>query len=198
MGDPSDKIETIWFVLHGYAQLAENFIKEFGSIAGGTKLIVAPEALNKFYIKGTNGNIGATWMTKEDRENEITDYVNYLDDLYAEILKYFNEHQAKIIVLGFSQGAATAVRWAVKGASQLNKLIVWGSPLPHDMEFHSCRELLNALNLTLIVGDEDHYFTKELLEKEISRLNKSKIDHGVLVFKGKHEINTEALKKYFS
>ena len=198
LGEPSDKIISIWFVLHGFAQLAENFIKEFELFADETKLIIAPEALNKFYLKGAGGNIGATWMTKEDRENEILDYVNFLDDLSEEVRKDFDEILPEINVLGFSQGAATAIRWAVKGESRINRLIVCGSPLPHDIDLHSCREKLNSLNLVMVVGDEDHYFTKELLEKEIALLNYNKIDHEMLIFKGRHEINIGALKKYFS
>ena len=197
LGEPSNKIESIWFVLHGFAQLAEDFIKNFESFADNTKLIIAPEALNKFYIKGAEGSIGATWMTKEDRQNEINDYVNYLNELCDEVLKQFAERKVKINVLGFSQGGATAARWTVMGNSQLDRLIIWGSPLPPDIDLHTHRELLNTLDLAIVAGDEDYYLTRELLESEVARLNLNKIDHQVHIFKGKHQIDPESLNKYF-
>src|SRR5207245_2948078 len=40
----------IWFVLHGYGQLASSFIRAFAPLDDGTRLIVAPEALNRFYL----------------------------------------------------------------------------------------------------------------------------------------------------
>ena len=48
---------------------------------------MAPEALSRFYADVTPGRhgptstVGATWMTREDRENEIRDYVAYLDEM---------------------------------------------------------------------------------------------------------------------
>src|SRR4051812_20505745 len=83
--------KSIWFILHGYAQLAGVFIRFFGDLADDETLIVAPEALNRFYLlnpdqaAAKDRPVGATWMTREDRESEINDYVEYLDALYDEI-----------------------------------------------------------------------------------------------------------------
>jgi hypothetical protein len=68
--------ERIWIVVHGYLQRAEDFIKMFDFLDDGKTYIVAPEALNRSYLKGGYDKTGATWMTKDDRENEIKDYVN--------------------------------------------------------------------------------------------------------------------------
>lgn len=35
----------VWFVLHGYGQLADRFLRHFDPIDDGTRLIVAPEGL---------------------------------------------------------------------------------------------------------------------------------------------------------
>ena len=60
--------KTIWFVLHGYGMLAEYFIKKFDSIVNNDNCVIAPEGLSKFYTKGFYGRVGASWMTKENRE----------------------------------------------------------------------------------------------------------------------------------
>src|SRR5262245_15500856 len=64
----------LWFVCHGFGQLAERFVKRFAPIDDGTRLIVAPEAHNRFYLdplperrNQENPRVGATWMTREFR-----------------------------------------------------------------------------------------------------------------------------------
>jgi hypothetical protein len=128
LGTLSAATREVWFVLHGYGQLAEYFIRNFTALDDGTRFIVAPEALSRFYLKEFTGRIGATWMTREDRQSEIADYVEYLDALYESI--YESAHtQASMrsaddllgsmhspppiqtTVLAFSQGVASACRW---------------------------------------------------------------------------------------
>ncbi len=94
LGDP-ERAAEVWFVLHGYGQLAERFVARFQALPGlaeGTRAVVAPEALSRFYLDvgggehGADSPVGATWMTREDREHEIRDYVEYLDRLADELL----------------------------------------------------------------------------------------------------------------
>ena len=40
----------LWFVCHGFGQLAGRFIRQFASLDDGTRLIVAPEALSRYYL----------------------------------------------------------------------------------------------------------------------------------------------------
>ena len=79
LGELNENTRELWFVLHGYAQLASDFIQDFEGLDNGTRFIVAPEGLNKFYARGFGGKPAASWMTSEDRENEIIDYINYLN-----------------------------------------------------------------------------------------------------------------------
>ena len=82
-GEP--QLDDVWVVLHGQGQRASVFLKYFESIAAPNRLIVAPEALNRHYIapgasgKAADAEVGTTWMTRMDRENEIADYVDFLD-----------------------------------------------------------------------------------------------------------------------
>src|SRR5690349_9508611 len=81
LGDEANKNKELWIVLHGYRNLARNFIEWFSPIAANA-FIVAPEALSRFYTKGSGGpdspsTVGASWMTREDRLNEIQDHVAY-------------------------------------------------------------------------------------------------------------------------
>ena len=62
--------KKVLYVLHGYGQLAEFFVRKFREL-GDEYLIVAPEGMHRFYLQGSSGRVGASWMTKEDREQDI-------------------------------------------------------------------------------------------------------------------------------
>ena len=197
MGKPSARINSVLFVLHGYSQLAEDFIKTFESLENETTLIIAPEALNRFYVKGFSGKVGSAWMTKEDRENEIKDYVNYLDSVYDDVIKFGLLSKIEITVLGFSQGTATACRWISKGKSKVDRLILWGGGVPPDIDLESSKEIFNSLRLTVVVGDKDEFISVEQIEKEKQHLEKNNIKYSLIIFEGKHVIKKEILLKLF-
>jgi len=195
-GEITDNIKSVWFVLHGYGQLAEEFIQNFESISDDHTLVVAPEALNRFYWKGFHGKIGATWMTKEDRLNEIKDYVNFLDILYNEVMIKIPGNTIKVTVLGFSQGTATACRWVVNSKVKVDKLILWGGTIPPDINSVESEKILEASNLAIVVGDKDEFIDENLIDREIKHLDEKKLLYQLIRFDGKHEIKPEILRQF--
>jgi predicted esterase len=195
LGEQSEKIKSVWIVLHGFKQLAEVFIKYFKTVVDENTLVVAPEALNKFYLEGFNGKVGATWMTKENRENEIIDYVNYLDSVYDEVVKYGLFSNAKVTVLGFSQGTATACRWLVMGKSKIDKLIIWGGGIPPDIDLSSSKKLFDSSDLTIVIGDGDEFISNEQLKEELKKLDEIKLIYKYLSYSGGHEIRADILRQ---
>ena len=71
LGDPATA-RMVWVLLHGYGQLARFFLNKFEGLEDGL-LIAAPEGLSRFYLDAQHQRVGATWMTREDREHEIGD-----------------------------------------------------------------------------------------------------------------------------
>ncbi len=65
--------ENVWILFHGYGQSASYFLMNFKDFEPENSLLIAPEGLSKFYLKGVDGRVGASWMTKENREAEIQD-----------------------------------------------------------------------------------------------------------------------------
>ena len=55
---PLGEEKTIWIVFHGYGQLAKFFLRKFNLLFEDNTLIVAPEGLNHFYLKGFSGRVG--------------------------------------------------------------------------------------------------------------------------------------------
>ena len=113
-GQLSASTKRAWIVLHGYGQLASYFSKHFEDLVDSDTCVIAPEGLSRFYLDGKWDRVGATWMTKEDRLHEIEDYLAYLDALCDQLFGHL-ENQPEIVLLGFSQGTATAWRWLLKG-----------------------------------------------------------------------------------
>ncbi|MGZ4117744.1 MAG: alpha/beta hydrolase, partial [Bacteroidia bacterium] len=167
LGEASEKIEQVWFVCHGYGQLANYFIQNFHALNDGTQLIIAPEGLHRFYWKEFSGRVVASWMTKEDRTSDIIDYVNYLDMVYAEVLAPFKGKKIKVNVLGFSQGAATAGRWMANNRSHADNLIIWAGAFPADLDFEKQKTIFNSMdNFIFVVGDDDQFINEEEIEKQ--------------------------------
>lgn len=183
--------KTIWFVLHGYGMLAEFFIKKFEAIINNEVAVIAPEGLSKFYTKGFYGRVGATWMTKQDREEEISDYINYLNQLYHTVLSK-NENQPKVNLLGFSQGGATVSRWTAASQVKFDNLILWASVFPDDMNLKN----ISSENTFLVYGNEDEFAAKEKIVKLKLRLTELGVNCKIEEFEGNHNIPKDALLSF--
>lgn len=193
-------LREVWFVLHGYGQLAATFARQFEGLDDGTRLIVAPEALNRFYLvdvasgPASERPVGATWMTREDRQHEIQDYVAYLDAVWASIAATIPERTLlRLTVLGFSQGTATAARWAAFGAARPGHLLLWGGLLPPDLDVADPSSRLRQMTLRFVVGSRDNFTNDARLAEEERRLQAAGLAYTVVRYTGGHRIKHEPL-----
>ena len=193
LGKPGRHIRQVWFVCHGYGHLAGDFLKNFNALNDGYHLVVAPEGLHRFYLYGASGRVGASWMTKEDRLNDINDYIDYLDNLYAEILKQLDAQAVKINALGFSQGTATVCRWVLQGRSRVHRLILWGGEFPPDTDWNIHGQRLEQLDIRLVCGQADPIVKMGLLQQQMELLKKNRVDFQLQTFNGHHEIDEATL-----
>ena len=183
----------VWLVLHGYGQLARRFIRSFEAIADASRLIVAPEALNRFYIDAEHKKVGATWMTREDRLTDISDYIGYVDAVAAAVLP--PEGGARVTAFGFSQGAATACRWVTRGRTVVHRLIAWGGEVPPDLDLPGVAHRLQGRDVILAAGRDDGFITPKVLGAMSERLRQHDVVHRVFPFAGGHEIPETALRE---
>jgi predicted esterase len=190
----------IWFVCHGFGQLAGRFIRHFASLDDGTRLIVAPEALNRFYLdplperrNHAEPRVGATWMTREFRDAEIADYVAYLDRLGTEIKHHLAGASPRIVVLGFSQGTATVCRWLASSDFRADQLVLWAGQVPPELDLVAWSNATNNVPVTLVVGDADQYASPAALTAEAERFSAAGIAYTLQRFSGGHVIDAAAL-----
>lgn len=193
IGEIDEQTENVWFVIHGYGQLAEYFIKKFNVLDDGKTVIIAPEALSKFYLKDFSGRVGSTWMTKYERDSEIVDYINYLNYLYEIVLQGVDVNKLKINILGFSQGTATVARWCMNEAIKYDRLILWAGYFGNGIEDVIDVTKLADKEVILCYGKEDEFLVKIdtfQYEKDIQKA----IPHiQIHTFEGGHAIDEELI-----
>lgn len=187
------KAEEVVIALHGYAQLPSFFIRKFSEIASSQRAIYAPEGLSKFYWNGMSGRVVASWMTKEDRANEIADQKVYLNKILKQIKE--NHPLAKITVLGFSQGSATASRWLATETTGVSRFIIWAGDIPEDSW---SSDLLKSIHIDLVLGNEDEYISQEINAERARNYTKNGFHFTQTNYQGTHKIEVKTLKKLFS
>lgn len=186
----------IWILLHGYSMLAASYLQWFEPALRPGRLLVAPEGLSRAYFeeKGIR-RIGASWMTKEDRDVEIEDYVRYLDVL-AEQLKLAAAGAARVEVHAFSQGTATACRWVAFGRPKVDRLVLWGGGVPPDLPLDRYGDALTRAGLTIAIGRRDAYITEQDVDREQARLAAAGLLPVVHRFEGGHRVDPGLLRTF--
>ena len=195
IGKSSKKINNVWIVLHGYGMLSEYFVKKFECIIDETTLVIAPEATNRFYLGNNYNRVGASWMTKLDREQEISDNILFLDKLFSIIKKDIGHDNFKLNTLGFSQGGPALVRWLMSNKLNTNSLILWGSDIPKDSLVTENKSRWNSINLKIVIGKNDEYINEEKKQEFVGVVKSYGLKYDLIEYKGSHKIIEEELKK---
>ena len=188
------------YVLHGYGQLPAFFIRKFQAQVNTGWRVVAPEGAHRFYLKGTDGRVGASWMTREARLDDIADQTHFLDALRAQLDA---ESGAGLnVLLGFSQGASTALRWAglgQGGARCWDGLIAHSGVIPPDLKALD-GDLSDGPALDVVVGTDDPY-----IQDPASRFQTAEqawVEAGgdpdrirLHIFQGAHDVNADVVTR---
>lgn len=201
MGSFDGPLSEVWIVCHGHGQLAARFLSRFVPLEREDRLFIAPEALSRYYLTPpqagphpANAPVGASWMTSEDRECEIEDYVHYLDSLYDEIFSLVPREKVRLWILGFSQGTATVVRWVSRGHVDADRVVLWAGGLPPELDAAGAAPLASRAPLTVVLGRQDELARPELVTSQGARLSQLRIPHQTVRFDGGHEIIPDVLR----
>jgi predicted esterase len=197
LGTLSASTRRVWLVAHGYGQLAAYFIRHFAILTEadpeGT-VVVAPEGLSRFYLNGTSGRVGASWMTRDDRLSEIADHCAYLEQLTDTLLAQAGP-EVELQVLGFSQGTATVSRWLAHSRRRPKHLTLWAGSFPEDIEAAATAALLTELPVALVCGTKDGYVNEARFHEQAALLRRHGATVQELQFAGQHELNAEILRE---
>ena len=202
LGSPDADLTEVWIVCHGHGQLARRFLSRFLPLERSDRLFVAPEALSRCYLEPPRGGphapdtpVGASWMTYEDREAEIGDYVRYLDLLHDEIFSVVDRAKVRLWVLGFSQGVATVARWVARGKVRPDRVVFYAGLLPTELDASSAARFSARSPLTVVIGTTDEFASPDLIAKQEARMRELEVPHETIRFEGGHEIKADVLKQ---
>ena len=195
LGKCSTKIDTVWIVLHGYGMLSEYFIKKFECILNEKTVVIAPEGSNRFYLNNNYSRVGASWMTKVDKEKDIEDNISFIETLYTKIVDDIGHNNFKLKTLGFSQGGATLVRWIMSNSIKVDSLILWGSDIPQDCLTNQNKSRWSSINIKIVIGKKDEYISDENKKKVIDAVNAYGLSYKLIEYDGPHKIIESELIK---
>jgi dienelactone hydrolase len=133
-------------------------------------------------------------MTREDRESDIADYVDYLDTLYAEIFSRIQREDVTVTVLGFSQGGTTAYRWLTRGRAHADRLVMWGSQLPPEADLTEAAAFFRDVKLTIVYGNRDQYAEEATITKYENSLREKDVPYELITFNGGHRLDRATLR----
>lgn len=188
-GDPA--AGKLLIVLHGYGQLAQYFIRKFSHLDEQDWYVVAPEGMHRFYLNGYSGRVGASWMTKEAREQDIEDTLHWLEQLTEQLRSAHSYNE--IVLLGFSQGAAAAARYFYSTRQPIDRLIVWASVFPPDIDESVLFDKKKQPgNNTFVLGSNDEFFNEAQQQETVQFFEE--LGFETVKFEGKHDIDAKTLE----
>jgi predicted esterase len=185
-GDESGKP---FVFLHGYGVSVTGFFHRLKPLMDKGCHVIAPEGLSRYYREGAAGKVVASWMTREERLDDISDNNNYLEQVFES----FCVSQQPVII-GFSQGAASMCRWALSTPSDIKDIVLWGSGFPPDITDEQIRVCNRKLRIHFLIGDEDEYLSLEQIKEESEKLISLGVETEVFVYKGGHNICSDGLQ----
>ena len=190
----TSRTQRVWLVFHGYGMLSRYFIDKFKVLPPEENFIIAPQGLSRFYLEGFAGRVGASWMTKEDRLTEIANQQTYIRAVLDHELGLATPKE--LILFGFSQGVATASRFAAFSGISFQKLVLWAGSFPDDLLPEEVAHWPDDLEIRYFTGRQDPYIHLQpmLIERQKELLWKiaGKKAH-LTEFDGKHEVIPDLL-----
>ena len=168
---------------HGYAQSAEDMMDVLAAIPGSADLsLIAIQALHRFYTRGDQ-KIVASWMTRQDREQAISDNVEYVN-------RALDRAAGRIFVIGFSQGVAMAYRAGLLTRHKVEGIIAIGGDVPPDVKHVPAERWPRVL---IAAGAKDHWYTADKVSGDESFLKSRGVSNEILRYDAGHEITPEVL-----
>lgn len=199
LGEAERPPAVLWVVCHGYGQLGASFARQVEPLARAGHAVAVPEAPLRFYLDppgsaaAAERRVGASWMTREDREADIADYVRLLDAVLEDARAALGAADAAVRLLGFSQGVATVCRWVACGAVRPDRLVLWAGPLPPDLDYRAHAQRFRGPRITLVRGARDAVVEERTLDLGAACLRQAGAVPDRLTFPGGHRLDRRTL-----
>ncbi len=207
VGAAPARAARLWIAFHGYAHRAEDFVAPFAESVPTDTRVIAPEGLSRFYLEmprpdgGHLTRTGASWLTRDDRDDELRDALAMLHSVVAREVTDVAAARGQtpaIGVLGFSQGVAMSMRWVADAANNpalgqhtpVSAHVLWAGGLAHDVSDDSLRAGWKHTQVHVVAGERDKFAsdtTRASLRTRLSSIGVKSHEHS---FDGGHRLDT--------
>ena len=178
-------------VFHGIGYLSRYFLKYFKDLNPEENYIIAPQAQSKYYLNNKYTHVGASWLTKENTEDEFENVLSYVKEVFkAEGL----DKVENLNILGYSQGVSIATRFVAREMIKCKNLILLSGKVPQELSAKNF-DFLTDTKFSFIYGTQDEYLKAGIVKIEHDRLNElfpKNLD--IITFEGGHEVRPEIIK----
>lgn len=181
--------ETLVMVLHGLGQRAEQVASIMPTVPG--TVFVLPEALGRYLPRPGAPKSGASWSTGDDGALDGEDNQRYLDALLEAVSARWPT--SRRMLLGFSQGGLTVSRWLARSPQRFDRVVMWASVVPPDVDIAAFREGLGDAELVLVGGEQDRFITPQIVDWMRQRLDEGGLHWRPHTYAGDHVIVPDVL-----
>lgn len=207
VGAAPEQAARLWIAFHGYAHRAEDFVAPFAECVPTDTRVIAPEGLSRFYLElprpdgGHLTRTGASWLTRDDRDDELRDAISMLHAVVArEVAAIVAARGAPPVigVLGFSQGVAMSMRWVANASTNpalgqhtpISAHVLWAGGLAHDVPDDALRESWQSTQVHVVAGERDKFASDATRATVRTRLGSIGVKSNEHSFDGGHRLDT--------
>ena len=180
-------------VLHGFGQVAGQFIKVFEPLAQKGILVAAPQGAHQLYTNLKERRVGFSWLTKYESDQSVSDFVAYMGQFFKLLQETCEVDSQRVFMLGFSQGVSMAYRTWAHSSLPVRGVIACGGDLPPDIVEQL--EGLPPIQILLVHGRQDEEVSPEKAQKALKHLRASGLKPELFDFEGGHVVPSRALPK---
>lgn len=131
-------------------------------------------------------------MTRESREDDILDTMRWLNGLYHDIMHAAPD--ARVGILAFSQGVATATRWIANGVVRPQAFVAWAGGVAHDVARDTMYAALAQTAVTLVAGEQDEFLSPDARTALLTALQEWQPAARLVTYDGTHQLDRKVLE----
>ncbi len=180
-------------VLHGFGQVARQFITVFEPLAKSGILVAAPQGAHQFYTHLKKGQVGFSWLTRYERDQSVVDFVAYMEQFYKLLQETCEVDSQRVFMLGFSQGVSMAYRTWAHSSLPVRGVIACGGDLPPDIV--EKLEGLPPIQILLVHGRQDEEVPPEKAQEALKDLRARGLKPELFDFQGGHVVPSRAIPR---
>jgi predicted esterase len=177
----SSPVRGVLAGFHGYSETAAIQLARLEQIPGANAwTLVSVQALHRFY-RGRAQEVGASWMTREDREAAMADNLAYVGDAIGLVL---DAAPMPLVYAGFSQGVSMAYRAAVRGRHPAAGVLAVGGDVPPELLADPAAAFPPVF---LARGNADEWYTAEKFDADLTALRERGVHLHAVSYDAPHE-----------